>query len=86
MNEGNSRGVNVDLNMLNKPGTFLSAHALALYNWLKVESWPIGLYRHPPTKTGRSRRYSKRFSSGLEGGQFMKPFVGWYTFMLWDRY
>ena len=35
MNEGNSRGVNVDLNMLNKPGTFLSAHALALYNWLK---------------------------------------------------
>ena len=21
--------------MLNKPGTFLSAHALALYNWLK---------------------------------------------------
>ena len=40
MNEGNSRGVNVDLNMLNKPGTFLSAHALALYNWLKT---PQGL-------------------------------------------
>ena len=26
--------------MLNKPGTFLSAHALALYNWLKT---PQGL-------------------------------------------
>ena len=52
----------------------------------KVESWPIGLYRHPPTKTGRSRPYLNQFSSGLEGGQFMKPFVGWYTFKLWDRY
>ena len=44
MNEGNSRGVNVDLNMLNKPGTFLSAHALALYNWLKS---PQGLDELP---------------------------------------
>ena len=32
----------------------------------------------PPT--GRSRPYPNQFSSGLEGGQFMKPFVGWYTF------
>ena len=33
----------------------------------------------PPTKTGRSRRYPNQFSSGLEDGQFMKPFAGWYT-------
>ncbi len=52
---------------------------------VKVISWPIGLYRHPPTKTGRSRPYPNRFSSGLEGGQFMKPFFGWYTFKFWDR-
>ena len=48
MNEGNSRGVNVDLNMLNKPGTFLSAHALALYNWLKS---PQGLDDPQSTRT-----------------------------------
>ena len=53
---------------------------------VKVDSWPIGLYRHPFTKTGRSRPYLNQFSSGLEGGQFMKPSVGWYTFKLWDRY
>ena len=34
---------------------------------IKVDSWPIGLYRHPPTKIGRSRSYLNRFSSGLEG-------------------
>ena len=55
-------------------------HALALYLqillFFKVILWPIGLYRHPPTKTGRSRPYPNQFSSGLEGGQFMKPFIG----------
>ena len=53
---------------------------------VKVDSWVIRPYRHPSTKTGRSRPYPNQFSSGLEGGQFMKPFVGWYTFKLWDRY
>ena len=51
MNEGNSRGVNVDLNMLNKPGTFLSAHALALYNWLKS---PQGLDECESVPRGRA--------------------------------
>ena len=57
MNEGNSRGVNVDLNVLNKPGTFLSAHALALYNWLKspqgLDDWP-GLLAAAKTEEPRS--------------------------------
>ena len=53
---------------------------------LKVDSWVIRPYRHPSTKTGRSRRYPNRFSSGLEGGQFMKLFVGWYPFKLWNKY
>ena len=51
---------------------------------LKVESWVIRPYRHPSTTTGRSRPYLNQFSSGLEGRQFMKPFVGWYTLKLWD--
>jgi hypothetical protein len=53
---------------------------------LKVILWPIGLYRHPSTKTGRFRPYLNQFSSGLEGGQFMKSFVGWCTFKFWDNY
>ena len=59
---------------------------LLLYQIIKIRLFR-GLLAYidtPPTKTGRSRRYPNQFSSGLEGGQFMKPFVGWYTFKLWD--
>ena len=61
---------------------------LKIRSWfaIKVDSWVIRPYRHPSTKTGRSRRYPNRFSSGLEGGQFMKLFVGWYPFKLWNKY
>ena len=68
MNEGNSRGVNVDLNMLNKPGTFLSAHALALYNWLKSPQglddsgeWQSRLEMGVLTVSSATRRAVERF-------------------------